>query len=198
MSDLLATPAELLAMPGLQQTPRPTARLLLEIATAVVQAATGQRLVAVCDDTLVLDLDDDAHTKELLLPEQPVTGITAVWINEAPVSDYTVRYARGALWRACGWRAQVQNWRCEPVTVTVTYDHGYPRRHHGLQLARSACLMLAASVATGTSGITSESIGDYSVTYQAMTERLDSAPLLQKALRRRYARTRFASLRLTR
>src|SRR5687767_1312434 len=104
-ADRLATPADpgtLLADPAISED-RPG--LLIEGATAVIQAVTGQRIVEVADDEVTLDLDEHDHGLYLRLPERPVTAVTTVLIGATAVTDYVTQLRKARLWRADGWRS---------------------------------------------------------------------------------------------
>lgn len=179
LGDVLASPEELATLPGMADLDPATATTLLEQATAVVQGVTRQRIVAVAGETL-----DVLGTVEssLWLPQGPVTAVTSVELDGEPVTDYKRFGVR--LWRSCGWA------RCawEPSTVTVVYDHGYAPDGQGIQLAKSAALMLAAGAATTSPGVTSESIDDYQVVYEKMAGRMEASPFLSTALCKAYGR----------
>lgn len=178
MADMLALPADLQAMPGLEGLAVETATILLEVATGIVQGEVGQILVEVVGDEVGILGTTDSW---LALPERPVTEVTSVELDGDLITDYQVYGSR--LWRTDGWAATSY----EPSKVTVTYDHGYPEGDRGLELARSAVLVLAAGSAAG-SGVLRESIDDYRVAYQEMATRMEAAPHMRKALRRRYGR----------
>lgn len=186
MADQLATAADLALLVGATADARHT--LLVECATAVVQAVTGQRIVEVEDDEAELDLDGYDGGRYLVLPERPVTAVDSVLIGATAVTDYSLEASRSRLWRADGWRSTLVAYVDQPSTVTVTYTHGYPAGHQKLQLARSAVLSLAMVPAANPGGATAERIDDYSVQFDAMMARMDAAPFLVGALRRQYGR----------
>src|SRR5699024_9585883 len=92
------------------------AELLLELASSAVRAAAGQMLTATSDDEVTLMGTTGSW---LVLPEQPVTGISSVEVDGEPVDDYTRFGSR--LWRDAGWADHPSR----PMPVTVVYDHGY-------------------------------------------------------------------------
>jgi hypothetical protein len=95
MADQLATPSDLAS--ALQQdVDTATATLLIECATAVIQAVTGQRIVQVVNDTQVLDLDEYDGGNYLILPERPVTAVGTVLIGSTAVTDFSTQLSRGA------------------------------------------------------------------------------------------------------
>lgn len=187
MADQLATSADLTTLlgPGVVVDPA-RATLLIECATAVVQAAAGgQRIVQVVGDVAELVVGADAW---LELPQQPVTAVTSAAIDGGTALTVGTGYKvfGGWLWRSTGWAAVSY----EPSSVSVVYTHGYPPGHQALQLARSAVLGLIRDVAAlpGAAGIKSESIDDYAVTYAAMSASMDASSPLKTALHKQYGR----------
>ena len=202
MADMLVTPSELASL--LQEdVDTATATLAIELATGAVQAAAGQRIVQVVDDTVVLDVDLHDRGFWLDLPEGPVTAVGAVLIGVLAVTDFTVQLSRGRLWRRYGWLSAVRPYWPMPSTVTVTYTHGRVAGDQKLQLARGVVLDLAKTAynaAGGSGAVTSEKIDDYAVTYAAMAASIESAidPAgpLAVALRRQYGRKGRGSVRM--
>lgn len=186
MADQLATPADLAAL--LQQdVDTATATLLVEIATAVVQAVAEQRIVRVADDTVTLDLDGYDAGVYLPLPERPVAAVGAVLIGSTAVTDYAPQLSRGRLWRARGWRSTLVSYFDQPSAVTVTYTHGYATGHQKLQLARGTVLSLAAGQYDNPSGANRQiRIDDYAATYEAMMAQVTDT--LRVLIRRQYGR----------
>jgi hypothetical protein len=185
--DQLASAADLSAVLG-YTVDDARAAVLLECATAVVQAVTGQRIVQVVDDTATLDLDDYDGGLHLVLPERPVTGVGAVLIGSTAVTDFTSQLGRGRLWRAGGWRSTLVAYADQPSTVSVTYTHGYPDGHQRLQLARSAVLSLVKGVYGNPTGATQVAIDDYRAAFEAMSTQLETSTFLAAALRKQYGR----------
>jgi hypothetical protein len=187
MADMLATPEDLAAR--LQSDlDLSTATVLLEAATAVVQATAGQRIVEVVDDEVVLDVDEWHRGLYLTLPERPVTEVTAVSIGATSVSDWVPVLSRGRIWRADGWRSTLTAYVDQPSTTTVTYTHGYPAGHQRLQLGRGTVLAFAASQYSNPTGATSVKIDDYAEAYEAMAARMEASPALKNLLRSQYGR----------
>lgn len=188
MADLLATPEQLAAY--LQKDlDTASATLALELATGVVQAAAGQRMVLVEDETVTLALDDLDGGPWLYLPEVPVVEVGAVVVGELVVTDTTTDSPRGRLYRPCGWRASERLTLSAPSTVTVTYTHGYTDTDPRLQFARAVVLSVAAGAYENAVGAESEQIDDYSVRYAKAAAHLEGSPVAA-ALRRRYGRGR--------
>lgn len=185
MADLLATPSDLASL--LQQdVDTATATLVLEAATAVVQAEAGQRIVEVEDDTVLLDLDGYDGGVYLYLPERPVTAVGDVLIGANEISDFSAQLSRGRLWRADGWRSMLVSYFDQPSTTTVTYTHGYPAGHQKLQLGRAVALSLANGLYSNPSGAVREAIDDYQVAYEAMASQVTE--FMSAALKKQYSR----------
>lgn len=195
--DQLATLADLAAALGIAEgeLDEPRATLALELATAAVQAAAGQRIVQVVDDTWVADLDQLDCGLYLDLPERPVTAVASAQVGDNAVTDYTTQLSRGRLWRSYGWRSATLPYWNAPSSVTVVYTHGYAPGDQKLQLARGVTLELAKTAYNATSGsgaVVREQIDDYSVQYAEMAASIESAldpdGSLARALRRQYGR----------
>lgn len=199
MADMLATPEDLAAL--LQQDlDRATAELLIEAATAVVQnAAGGQRILRVVDDTITMYLDEVDDPLWVYLPQRPVISVVSVVVGASPVSDWSPQFNRGRIYRANGWAAgsSIQTDGSAPGLVTVTYTHGYADGDQRLQLARTAVLMLAAGGYTNPTSATREQIDDYAVQYAEAAARMEVSGTVAAALRKQYGRTR-TSVRLVR
>lgn len=198
MADMAASLQDLadaLQIP-LASLPSGTGTFLLETATAVVQeAAGGQRIVAVSGDTATLIGTTDSW---LDLPQIPVTSVASVTLDgvaltagTAVSASTTYRLLGNRLWRGDGW----QNYVGVPSSVVAVNTHGYAAGSQGIQLARGAVTSLAKSQYTNVSGVASESIDDYNVTYQAMSAQMEASPYLKAALQRQYGR-RGALMRL--
>jgi hypothetical protein len=188
VADQLATPEDL-ASRLQSDLDRATATVLIEAATAVVQAVAGQRIVEVLDDEVVLDIDDSHRGGVYLdLPERPVTEVSTVTIGATSVTDWIPVLRRGRVWRADGWRSTLTAYPSQPSTVTIVYSHGYPTGHQRLQLGRGTVLALAAPLYPNPNSATSVKIDDYAEAYEAMSARMEASPSLQHLLRRHYGR----------
>ena len=173
MADQLVTAQELadaLQVP-LASIPIATATILIAAATAVVQEAAGnQRLVQVVNDPFsIIGLSDSW----LDLPQLPVTAVSAVTLDGTALTvgieatNYKLRGNR--LWRTDGWQTYVQ----QPSDVAGLYSHGYATGAQDLELARNAVFSLAKSAVPNPGGVSSESIDDYNVTYNAMSAQME-------------------------
>lgn len=205
MADQLATPSDLASL--LQSdVDTSTATLLIEMATAIVQQACGgQRIVEVVGDIATLGGYSDSW---LDLPQIPVTAVTTVVLDGTTLTAGTdYKLVGNRIWRRYGWQANlgypwdwqyVRSWPSamipagypvqEPSAVVVTNTHGYATGSQDLQLARSAVLSLAKAGYSNPSGATSESIDDYSASFDAMASRMEAAPYLKAALAKKYGR----------
>lgn len=184
MADLLATPADLASL--LQQDlDTSTATLLLELATAAVQGATGQRLVQVVGDTATI-WPTDPTDQWITLPQRPVTVVASAQVGTTPVTDWILEYNR--LYRFTGWYSALAYWPRQPNPVTVTYTHGWATGAQELQLARQATLALAAGAYTASPAVTAEQIDDYRVQFAEGAGAMSLTPFLRDALTRRYGR----------
>jgi hypothetical protein len=150
------------------------AGMFLELATAQIQGWTRQRIEAVVDDAIILPGTFDW---ELELPERPVTAAIVTAIDGVAPIDGTYRLSGSKLFRPGGWAGpwglQSGNapsgwgrawWWDIPTTVEVTYSHGYPIIPDDI---RMVCLQLAARMLQNPTGLAQESIGTYSVMYEA-------------------------------
>ncbi len=179
MADQLATPTDLASFLQMDLDAS-TANLVLYAATGAVQAACRQRLVAVTSEQITLLGTTQGW---LDLPERPVTAVTAVTVDGTTTTDYLRFGAR--LWRADGWQTACGT----PSAVAVTYSHGYTVGAQGLQLAHGATLTIGGELYSRDAAVRSESIDDYSVTYEMQAASvLAAAPMLRAALRAKYGR----------
>lgn len=190
MADQLATPDDLALLLERADISVSTdkAILLIECATAVIQAVTSQRIVWVEDDEITIDLDAlDRGRQYLDLPEQPVTAVTAVTINGMAVQNW--RLSRGRVWRPYGWHLPREGmWVDMPYQAGFVYSHGLPVGHQQLQLARSSTLGMIKSAYSNPTGATRIQIDDYLVHYEALAGRMEQSPGLAALLRRQYSR----------
>lgn len=182
--DLLATVADLeklLQNPGIDPD---TATMLLEIATGIIQNTTGQ-LIVQGTSSPVLTGEDSLW---LDLPQWPVQSVASVVMDGVTITDWVLRKQK--LWRWLGWQAP--NYR--PSTITVTYAHGYQPGSRQLQLARGACLSLAQAGYVNPSGVSSEAIDDYRVTYADAIGRMRLGDNLRDALVESYGKPAYVTL----
>lgn len=162
-----------------------SAILAIEVATAVVQAAAGQRIVRATSTDLVIWGGTDSV---LLLPERPVVSVASVSYGGSALTEGTAsgtwRLTRDGIWRDVGWTELAG----EPSPVTVTWTHGYLTDDQGIQLGRGVTLSLARGLFTNPDGVTREQIDDYAVAYAEASASLAAQPALTALLRKQYGR----------
>lgn len=184
--DRLATVEDLRNMPGVpgvDELSDDQAGLLIEVATAVVQAAAGgQRILEVVDDEVTLY---GGYASFLRLPQQPVTAVTSVALDGTALATGSWYRRPEGIWRQCGWLSS--SLQCE-VPVAVVYTHGYPEGDQRLQLARGAVLSLVKGVAVNPTGASRLAIDDYQEAYDRAAAALEASDYLAAALRKQYGR----------
>lgn len=166
----LATPEDLATFlqRDLSAADTASAVLLLDLASAAVRAYTGQTISAVPGDSVTLDVPY-GYQSRLFLPELPVTAVTSVTVAGTlytPVTDYHVDLATGSI------RFLTRTWWSyyPPTTAVVVYSHGYAAGTSGLAVAQGATLALATgALQSAGADVKSESIGNYSVTYDLVS-----------------------------
>lgn len=136
---------------------------VLTDATDEIRSIVGQYLTAVEADVVTLP---GVWGRSLVLPERPVTAVDSVVLNGTTLTvdtDFTWQ-RRGVLWRASSTSFDTPGrwWGGPQVEVVVTYDHGFATIPGAV---RSACLKLAAAMASQPAGVTQESIDGYSVSF---------------------------------
>ena len=136
----------------------------LGVASAAVREAAGS---AITRTTSTLTLEGGPGQR-MTLPGPPIVSVDAVTVDGRTVSGW--RLVSGRLWRAAGWSGR------EPSEVEVTYTHGLvdvPDDIVDLVCRMVAAALLAYRSEDGGAGlaadkeITSERLGDWSVTYGA-------------------------------
>lgn len=172
MADMLAT-AEELASVLQQDLDAATATLLLELATGIVQAAVGQRLVEATETELV---DITCQSYWLELSQKPVTDVASVTLDGTVITDWALRNQK--LWRAAGWL----NSTSPPSQAAVERTTGYPAGSQRLQLARAVTLSLAQAGYGNPSAVQSEAIDDYRVSYADAVARMELTDAMRAAL----------------
>jgi hypothetical protein len=184
-TDLLATPDDLrlaLQNPVLDDA---TATMLLELATAKVRRAAGGQLILDATDVAVIDVLD--LDQWIDLPQRPIRAVIMVVLDGTVITDW--RLVNQRLWRLIGW---LTRWDM-PSQAAVTYSHGYPDGSRYLQLARSATLSLAAAGYGNPSGVTSESIDDYRVSYDEAAGRMELTEHTAASLRAQYGSSAYVT-----
>jgi hypothetical protein len=160
----LATVADMEAVCG-PLADQVAAQAALDQATTVLQAATGQQLVYVADDRVLLNGDG---SRTLLLPQLPVTAVSSVKVTGTVLLAEEYQWDGDGLLRldsCCGvFPDRLQG-------VDVTYSHGYEPVPDDLALACAAmaCRLMAGGGPGGATAdgvpITSERVGSYAVSY---------------------------------
>ncbi|MFH8805482.1 hypothetical protein ACH4F6_39075 [Streptomyces sp. NPDC017936] len=136
----------------------------LRVASAAVREAAG---TAISRTTSTITLEGESGQR-LTLPGPPIVSVDVVTVDGRPVTDWRLR--SGRLWRAAGWTG------CEPSDIEVTYTHGLaevPEDIVDLVCRMAAAALVAYRSEDGGTGlaadkeVTSERLGDWSVTYGA-------------------------------
>lgn len=153
MADMFATVDELRTYAQAPDMEDATATQALELATALVQAEAGRRLLR----SVTTDVLTAPRSAYLELPEKPVhavTGLSGVTGGVTTVLDPSLFWRSGTLlFDLTGWHRY--------DSVTVTYDHGYDSIPEDV---KAVVLGAASRFALNPQGIRSETIGQY--TYQ--------------------------------
>lgn len=189
MADRLAAPEDLTSLLQRDDIDTYKAGVLIEIATAIVQEATGgQRILQVLGDAIELTGTTDQW---LDLPQIPATSVTSVTLDGTALTagaagsgGSTYRLRGNRLWRGDGWQTYVG----EPSDVGLVYDHGYASGAQEAQLGRGVVLSICQGAYGNTRGLKAERIDDYAITYADLSAQLDASPALKQALRRQYGR----------
>jgi len=136
----------------------------LEDASAFIRGYTGQVITQVTDDTVALD---GTGLATIILPQTPVAGVSEAKTLDWEDTEYEVTSLRvsrfGILRRMDGYA-----WPVGMANVVITYDHGWETVPPDIA---AVCYDLAAEnyVATGGGAVTSLTLGNSSVTYDAAT-----------------------------
>jgi hypothetical protein len=183
VADQLATPADLASAVQVD-VDTASAALAIEVATAVVQAAAGQRIVRVVDDSEVVYGGSDRY---LVPKERPVISVASVTYNSVLLTQGTAsgtwRLSANGIWRDLGWTDCA--WEPAPGTVVI-YTHGYLPTDQGIQLGRGVALSLGKGLFVNPSGVVREQIDDYQVAYAEAAAALEATPNIIALLRRQY------------
>lgn len=188
MADMLASDEDLASL--LQKDlDTASAVLVLEICTAVVQAACGgRRIVRVVDDSEEVWGGPD---RVLRLKNWPIVSIASVTYNGSALTQGTAsgtwRRAKYGVWRDLGWVEACY----EPLSTTVVYTHGYDPNgsdsdKQATQLGRGIVLNLARGLTENPGGVAREQIDDYAVAYEKAAAALDASPSAVALLRKQY------------
>jgi hypothetical protein len=130
-----------------------TAQQALDSATADIKMAVGQFIEQVADDEITLD---PPSGNPLVLPEAPVTAITAIAVKGTPlthITDYSWT-RHGTVWRRRG------SWGCEPGSIEVTYTHGITNADREWGVVKRICLDYAARIMDNPTSLFQETVED--------------------------------------
>lgn len=142
---------------------------VLDYATAVIRNYTNQ---TISQATTTDEVFDPQGRDVLVLPEVPVTAVTAVKVVAADDTETTLTFGvnEDYWWRSNGLLYRVGgNWGTARNSVKVTYTHGYATIPDDIKLAT---LQLASKVMDNPHNIRQESVGSYSVTYAGASDEL--------------------------
>lgn len=137
-----------------------TATQALEGASEIIRGYLGAVVDLVVDDEIVLL---GTGTNMVQLPEIPVVTVTEVKEYGAVLASTYYRWTTGGLlYRRWGcW----PRWTADNPDIEVKYTHGYATIPADI---KEVALHLAGQVLSGaTSGVQSETVGAYSVTYES-------------------------------
>ncbi|WP_406199268.1 hypothetical protein OG331_23065 [Streptomyces sp. NBC_01017] len=163
--DPLATVADLEARGfDVEASETSLAGIYLGVASAAVREAAGVPISRVTS-TITLE---GVRGQWLTLPGLPIASVASVSIDGDTVTDWRLRSER--LWRAGGWTG------CEPSEVEVVQTHGLVNVPD--DIVDLVCRMAASGIVSYRSAgggtalgnskeVTSERLGDWSVTYGA-------------------------------
>lgn len=141
------------------------ARALLDDATAFLQSELGGQLVE--SGSLTFTALVDPHETRIRLPQWPLRSLTSVTLNGETVTT-EVEHKDGHLTRPGGWPSQAG---AEFAEVVIAYDYGLDEIPPELVswccvLAAGALAQVARGGSLGASGVASERIDDYAVSYR--------------------------------
>lgn len=179
----LATEADLLAR-GIPTTDEDAITALLDSASDAIRDAAGNPISAVDMSVELMG----SREQWLAIPMQPVTGVTAVTIDNSAVTDY--RVIDGRLWRRMGWQGG-----CDPSIVTVSATFGYPVVP--ADIVDLTCSLVAAGLAATEDGydpqrgLMSVRIDDYGEGYAKGEDEIVN-PLQLTDRTREWLRSRFS------
>lgn len=148
MSDPFVSAAELAQFIGMDQ-PADLARMQVHVegASAIIRRFCDQVLSVVADEVVILaGIERDT----LLLPERPVTAISALTVNAVVYTNY--RFTRaGRIIELSG-----MFWT---LGATVTYTHGYAEATDEYKAIKTVCLESAARAFTMNANGASAALG---------------------------------------
>jgi len=157
----LATVDEMAQVCG-PQDDAAAAQVWLDQSTAILQALTGQQLLPVTDERVLLD---SPGGNVLLLPEVPVTAVTSVKVEGVEYQPDEYEWSTDGMLRLVGTCA---TWPAGYQKVEVVNSHGYEPIPADLALACAslACRLSRTSGGEAPTGaVTFEAVGAYQVRY---------------------------------
>ena len=149
-----ATAADLTTFTGNTSLEGARGELLLAQASAVIRTYCRQTFDRVTNDEVELRGTWD---RRLTLPERPVVSVGSVAIGGHDIGDGYQR-VRDVLYRT-------SNWGGPTAVVTVVYTHGFAPDHPAMETLRGMAVQIAARAAVNATGVSSESIGDWSASW---------------------------------
>lgn len=172
-----ATSADLETLTG---TPIDLSRseLLLDLASDLIDTYLGGPQL----DAAATELYDRPDGELLVLRRWPVTSVTSVTVADIH-GDETTLDADRYRWTRTGILTRTGGcWPDRTQSVEVTYTAGHEEDSPTAGTLKSVCLDMARSAAVNPSGVQSESIGDWSATYEGVV--VGISPTHQQALDR--------------
>jgi hypothetical protein len=179
-----ASAADLQARMGKAFTPEQVlkANLILAGATAYIRACTDQWISVVADDVITIDAP---ISDTIWLPQRPVQSVATVKVDGSLTTAWKLRGSRliKVDLNGCPWATS-----SEPHEVEIAYTHGFATTDERFDLARDACLSLAMHRLSNPLNLISESVDDYSRTFNNGATEGSEWYALDRALRKQYGR----------
>jgi len=156
----------MLGLPALAAEQAERAELLLDLALGVIEGEAGQPLESSTDTVLLDGPDADCDQlgdRRLVLPRWPVTAVDSVTLTDG---DEVLEHAaeQGYTWSAAGVLTRRSGWPSGDQAVQVVYTAGFTELPKGLERIR---LRLAVQAWGNPEGLTAESLGDHSRSFNA-------------------------------
>lgn len=138
----------------------------LTVATDAIKVYTDQTIEKVEDDEIIIN--GPVNSDQIILPQIPVLAVSSVYEDDDLLTvddDYKVDLDLGIIYRLN------QVWSNDILNLTITYNHGYdpiPDTINGI-CARAASRLFQAALKSqeneGLPGVSSKSLGDFSVSF---------------------------------
>ncbi len=159
------------------------AGLLLGLASAEIRGYCRQQLSA---DTSTAVLRG-TWTRDLELPERPVTAVSSVEIDGEPITDWAWDGLNSIRRTPFDLTDIGAHWGGPARVVTVSYDHGFDPIP---EVIRGRCIAIVLRALGAAPGVVSEQLGSYSVSYdRALASELVALTVEDRRTLRRYRRT---------